>query len=68
MRHRLIKLQELRAIWGFLTIGVPFFGGSFKGILLYLGYKRGTPILGHLHLSAILMAPQIEVGRLFGAG
>ena len=24
-------------------------GGPFKGILLYLGQKRGTPILGNTH-------------------
>ena len=22
--------------------GIPFFGGPFKGLLFYLGYKRGT--------------------------
>ena len=25
-------------------------GGPFKGILVYLGYNRGTPILGNTHV------------------
>ena len=29
------------AIWGFLKIGVPFLRAPLKGILFYLGYKRG---------------------------
>ena len=32
--------------WGFPKIGATLFGVLFEGILLYLGYKRGTPILG----------------------
>ena len=27
------------------------FGGPFKGILFYLGYQRGTPILGNTHIA-----------------
>ena len=36
-------------MWGFPKIGVPFFGGSFLGILYAKwGIKRGTPSLGNL--------------------
>ena len=36
---------------GFPKIAVPFLGGPFKGILLYLGQKRGTPSLGNIQIT-----------------
>ena len=29
------------------------FGGPFKGILFYLGYRRGTPILRNAHIYTV---------------
>ena len=40
-----------RPMWGFPKIGVPLLGVPFQGVLFYLGYKRGTPILGNTHVA-----------------
>ena len=33
--------ENLISMWWFPKVGVPFWGGPFKGILFNLGYKRG---------------------------
>ena len=37
-------------IWTFPKIGGTLFGGPFEGILFYLGYTRGPPILVNTHM------------------
>ena len=43
-------------------MGGYLFGGPFKGILFYLGYKRGTPILGNTHMLNLPMRLRVGLG------
>ena len=39
----------------FTNAGATLFEGPFKGILFYLGYKRGTPILGNAQIPLMVI-------------
>ena len=59
--------KEVSEAWsslGFPRIG-DLSGGPLKGMLLYLGYKRVTPILGNAHFQAdkFCMLRQTAQGR-----
>ena len=43
----------LRFVKAFVALGGPLFGGPFKGILFYLGYKQGCPCFGKCPLGEV---------------
>ena len=47
---------------GFWKWGVSFLGGLCEVILFYLGYKRGTPVVGYIYIH---MLPYIYIYMYF---